>query len=106
MFISRSRGLALIAAVATTIPLLGTASAAAAAPVLSRTSAALAAKTPRLSTPWTSQVSPTNALPEYPRPQMTRGQWRNLNGVWQFAPGTAGQNPPIGQALPERDAAY
>ncbi len=27
---------------------------------------------PRLTTPWTDQVSPSNALPEYPRPQLTR----------------------------------
>ena len=27
---------------------------------------------PPLTTPWTDDVSPTNALPEYPRPQLTR----------------------------------
>jgi hypothetical protein len=37
-----------------------------------------------LSTPWTGQVSPDNALPEYPRPQLTRTKWENLNGVWLF----------------------
>lgn len=36
---------------------------------------------PPLSTPWTYQVGPDNALPEYPRPQMTREQWQNLNGL-------------------------
>ena len=40
---------------------------------------------PRLTTPWTDQVSPSNALPEYPRPQLARARWQNLNGVWQFA---------------------
>jgi hypothetical protein len=29
---------------------------------------------PPLTTPWTGQVSPSNALPEYPRPQLTRPQ--------------------------------
>jgi beta-galactosidase/beta-glucuronidase len=38
-----------------------------------------------LTTPWTEKVSPTNALPEYPRPQMTRPKWTNLNGLWDYA---------------------
>ena len=33
---------------------------------------------------WTDQVSPDNALPEYPRPMMVRHQWQNLNGLWKF----------------------
>lgn len=37
-----------------------------------------------LTTPWTAEVKPDNALPEYPRPQMTREQWMNLNGLWNF----------------------
>ncbi|HKN56940.1 MAG TPA: hypothetical protein VJX66_30910, partial [Amycolatopsis sp.] len=41
--------------------------------------------TPPLTTPWTNEVSPSNALPEYPRPQLTRARWQNLNGVWEFA---------------------
>ncbi|HYO55385.1 hypothetical protein, partial [Archangium sp.] len=63
--------------------------------------AAWAPKTPPLSTPWTAQVSPTNALPEYPRPQLVRPDWLNLNGEWQFATATAGQTPPFGQNLAE-----
>ncbi len=59
-------------------------------------------KTPPLATPWTGQVGPGNALPDYPRPQLTRADWQNLNGVWQFATATAGQPPPFGQDLPER----
>ncbi|MBB4905455.1 AbfB domain-containing protein [Actinophytocola algeriensis] len=58
-------------------------------------------KTPPLSTPWTSQVSPTNALPEYPRPQLVRGEWQNLNGVWEFAGASNINTPPVGQTLPE-----
>ena len=38
-----------------------------------------------LLTPWAREVSPTNALPEYPRPQMVRQAWQNLNGLWQCA---------------------
>jgi beta-galactosidase/beta-glucuronidase len=38
-----------------------------------------------LTTPWTSSVSTTLPLPEYPRPQMVRGNWKNLNGQWEYA---------------------
>lgn len=38
-----------------------------------------------LTTPWTEDVSPANALPEYPRPQMVRPAWMNLNGLWDYA---------------------
>jgi beta-galactosidase/beta-glucuronidase len=57
---------------------------------------------PRLTTPWTDQVSPSNALPEYPRPQLTRARWQNLNGVWQFAGASAGEAPPVGKDLAAR----
>ncbi|WP_002628783.1 AbfB domain-containing protein [Cystobacter fuscus] len=63
--------------------------------------AAWAPKAPPLATQWTAQVSPTNALPEYPRPQMVRADWLNLNGEWQFGNATAGQTPPFGQNLAE-----
>ncbi len=58
-------------------------------------------KTPPLTTPWTSQVSPANALPEYPRPQMVRADWQNLNGVWEFSGAPNLNTPPIGRTLPE-----
>jgi beta-galactosidase/beta-glucuronidase len=35
-------------------------------------------------TRWAKEVSPANALPEYPRPMMRRERWKNLNGLWQF----------------------
>ncbi|MEV6846900.1 LamG-like jellyroll fold domain-containing protein [Actinoplanes sp. NPDC051411] len=57
---------------------------------------------PPLATRWTSQVGPDNALPEYPRPQMTRPKWQNLNGVWEFAKAETGQAVPSGQSLGER----
>lgn len=38
----------------------------------------------RLPTRWDKDVSPTHPLPEYPRPQMVRKQWQNLNGPWQL----------------------
>jgi len=34
-----------------------------------------------LMTRWAKEVSPENAHPEYPRPQMVRQDWLNLNGL-------------------------
>ena len=36
-------------------------------------------------TPWADQVDPSCPRPEYPRPQMVRGSWMNLNGLWNYA---------------------
>jgi hypothetical protein len=38
-----------------------------------------------LFTRWAAQVSPANAHPEYPRPQLVRADWLNLNGLWDYA---------------------
>jgi hypothetical protein len=57
---------------------------------------------PPLTTPWTHLVGPNNALPEYPRPQLVRPDWQNLNGVWEFAGASVGEAPPVGRSLPER----
>ena len=39
----------------------------------------------RIKTEWAEQIDPANVLPEYPRPQMERADWQNLNGLWQYA---------------------
>ena len=38
-----------------------------------------------LTTCWTKDVSPDRVWPEYPRPQMLRTDWKNLNGLWDYA---------------------
>ncbi|MER5510433.1 PA14 domain-containing protein [Streptomyces sp. NPDC002766] len=55
-----------------------------------------------LRTKWADRVGPGNAHPEYPRPQLTRTDWRNLNGRWQFAAAEEGERPPVGRTLAER----
>src|SRR6266850_4419174 len=39
----------------------------------------------RLKTRWAADVSPKNAHQEYPRPQLVRKDWLNLNGLWDLA---------------------
>ncbi|MEV5477637.1 PA14 domain-containing protein [Streptomyces sp. NPDC052207] len=55
-----------------------------------------------LRTKWADDVTPANAHREYPRPQLTRDAWQNLNGTWQFAAATAGEKPPVGRKLAEQ----
>ncbi|MFI9779936.1 PA14 domain-containing protein [Streptomyces sp. NPDC051956] len=55
-----------------------------------------------LRTKWADEVGPKNALPEYPRPQLTRDAWQNLNGEWQFAAAKSGDKPPVGKQLGEK----
>lgn len=38
----------------------------------------------KIVTSWAEQVGPGNALVEYPRPQLQRSSWTNLNGLWQY----------------------
>ena len=38
-----------------------------------------------LMTEWGKGVTPENAWREYPRPQMVRREWQNLNGLWDYA---------------------
>lgn len=48
----------------------------------------------KIKTKWADQVDPNKTLPEYPRPIMERGQWKNLNGLWNYAIQPAGQAAP------------
>ena len=47
-----------------------------------------------LKTVWAEQLNPSKPLPEYPRPQLTRAEWQNLNGLWEYA------IAPVGAAEP------
>ena len=38
-----------------------------------------------LLTRWAREVTPERVHPEYPRPQMVRQRWVNLNGLWDYA---------------------
>ncbi len=52
---------------------------------------------------WAGEVSPENAHPEYPRPQMVRDDWLNLNGLWQLAFAESDdEDVPSGKDLPEK----
>ncbi|OZM74185.1 glycoside hydrolase family 2 [Amycolatopsis antarctica] len=56
-----------------------------------------------MTTPWTDQVTPGNALPDYPRPQLRRSRWQNLNGLWEYTVrGIDGSRPPGTEGYAER----
>ena len=38
----------------------------------------------QIMTNWANNVTPENVWKEYPRPQMVRTDWLNLNGLWDF----------------------
>lgn len=46
-----------------------------------------------MNTPWTDKVDLTCPLPEYPRPQLARRGWMNLNGQWDYAINTSSRHP-------------
>lgn len=48
----------------------------------------------KIKTVWAGKVNPKNVWNVYPRPQMKRAQWMNLNGLWNYAvKGTADTEP-------------
>src|SRR5262249_26630647 len=55
-----------------------------------------------LATRWAKDVDPAKVHPEYPRPQLVRKDWLNLNGVWQLAFAKPDEAAPVGKELPER----
>jgi hypothetical protein len=55
-----------------------------------------------LMTRWSKDVKADAPLPEYPRPQLVRSEWQNLNGLWQLAFGKVGDTPPVGKTLGEQ----
>ena len=42
---------------------------------------------------WTDRVDREAPLPEYPRPQLVRGNWMSLNGQWDYAITSSGRRP-------------
>lgn len=54
-----------------------------------------------LSTPWTNEALEASVpWPEYPRPQLVRREWLNLNGVWEFA--VVPEGAPTPASYPEK----
>jgi beta-galactosidase/beta-glucuronidase len=49
----------------------------------------------RIKTAWAEKIDPSNPLPEYPRPQLVREQWTNLNGLWDYAIVNKGNSLPV-----------
>lgn len=39
----------------------------------------------KIKTPWADKVTPENVWRTYPRPQLQRSEWMNLNGLWEYA---------------------
>ena len=63
---------------------------------ITKANAEWAPKQGPLATRWTENVTPKNAWTEYPRPQMERPEWRNLNGLWQYSIRNANESKPTG----------
>ena len=50
-------------------------------------------------TKWAAEVNPRKPLPDYPRPQLVRRDWLNLNGIWEYQSGNEGDSVPVGRTL-------
>lgn len=48
----------------------------------------------KIKTAWADKIDVNSVLPEYPRPIMERTDWKNLNGLWNYAISDAGQMQP------------
>jgi beta-galactosidase/beta-glucuronidase len=48
----------------------------------------------KIKTKWAESINVNSVLPEYPRPVMERSQWKNLNGLWNYAIQDAGLATP------------
>ena len=48
---------------------------------------------PVMLTPWGEKINPDSVLQEYPRPQMVRNSYINLNGYWECSFTDAGMQP-------------
>lgn len=55
-----------------------------------------------IKTPWADKVDANNVLPEYPRPQMVREKWMNLNGIWEFQEYSSSDKFPLPQKLSDK----
>ncbi|MEA9984647.1 LamG-like jellyroll fold domain-containing protein [Subtercola sp. RTI3] len=54
-----------------------------------------------MQTEFSATIDKSAPLPEYPRPQLVRDAWQNLNGPWQFSGASETDAPPVGQTLAE-----
>jgi len=55
---------------------------------------------PPVHTRWDAQITPDHVLSEYPRPQMARPDWLNLNGTWNYA--VTAKDDPMPTAFPSQ----
>lgn len=47
-----------------------------------------------IKTKWAETINPESPWPEYPRPQLVRENWQNLNGLWKYAIQPADKDSP------------